>query len=279
MGTARMDADPAAGVVGTDGAVHGADGALRRRRQPAAELDRRQPDDDHHRDGLPRRPSAGRSAELKPTCDGRPKAAVAVNSLLPGRARPELRLGSWLGGGGGRRRRRRQAGGPEPRRAVAGSPRKRSASPPNEVPSSCIAMPAADRRRRSRRSARARPRSCGCGRPRCPTGRTPKSGGLMMLMMIRTTERMPRPATIALAATGSPTSLSEAADQHQADRRQRGDEQDDVDEAVRAPSIPRPLGSRPRSRPPPVNSRPNHLKMNMIRIRRFPIRRRSSRPG
>ncbi len=25
MGTARIDADPAAGVVGTDGAVHGAD--------------------------------------------------------------------------------------------------------------------------------------------------------------------------------------------------------------------------------------------------------------
>ena len=37
-----------ASVCDRDGAVHGAE-ALRRRRQPAAELHRRQPDDDHHR--------------------------------------------------------------------------------------------------------------------------------------------------------------------------------------------------------------------------------------
>ena len=33
----------------------------------------------------------------------------------------------------------------------------------------------------------------------------------MMLMMIRTTDRIPRPATIALTATGRPASASEAA--------------------------------------------------------------------
>ena len=32
----------------------------------------------------------------------------------------------------------------------------------------------------------------------------------MMLMMIRTTDRIPRPATTALAATGRPTSVCEA---------------------------------------------------------------------
>ena len=51
---------PRRGVAGTDGAVHGAERPLRRRRQPAAELDRRQPDDDDHRDGLAGRAPARR---------------------------------------------------------------------------------------------------------------------------------------------------------------------------------------------------------------------------
>ena len=38
-----------------------------------------------------------------------------------------------------------------------------------------------------------------------------KSGGLMRLMTIRISERTPRPVTIALAATGRPTSESDAA--------------------------------------------------------------------
>ncbi len=44
------------GVVGTDGAVHGADGLYVADGSAAAELDRRQPDDDDHRHGLSRRP-------------------------------------------------------------------------------------------------------------------------------------------------------------------------------------------------------------------------------
>ena len=124
----------------TDGAVHGADGPLRRRRQPAAELDRRQPDDDHHRDGLTRRPPAGGSAELRGS-DGRPKAAVAVNLSSPGRCAPgscdygrspagrRWRRRRWLDGGGGGR-----AGPASRRRRGSGRPRRA-----NDVPSSCIA--------------------------------------------------------------------------------------------------------------------------------------------
>ena len=52
MGTARMDADPARGRGRARRRRPRRRGPLRRRRQPAAELDRGQPDDDHHRDGL-----------------------------------------------------------------------------------------------------------------------------------------------------------------------------------------------------------------------------------
>ena len=61
MGTARMDADPRRGVAGADGAVHGAERLYVADGQPAAELDRRQPDDDDHRDGLAGRPAARRA--------------------------------------------------------------------------------------------------------------------------------------------------------------------------------------------------------------------------
>ena len=49
MGTARIVADPGAGVCAADGSVHGVDRPLRRRRLAVPDLGRRQPDDDHHR--------------------------------------------------------------------------------------------------------------------------------------------------------------------------------------------------------------------------------------
>ena len=71
MGTARMDADPRRGVTAHGRGRPRRRGALRRRRQPAAELDRGQPDDDDHRDGLtggaPGRRPAGLSRMLRDT--------------------------------------------------------------------------------------------------------------------------------------------------------------------------------------------------------------------
>ncbi len=61
MGTARMDADPGARRGRHRRRGPRRRGPLRGRRQPAAELDRRQPDDDHHRDGLPGRAAGSRT--------------------------------------------------------------------------------------------------------------------------------------------------------------------------------------------------------------------------
>ena len=119
---------PRSGVVGTDGAVHGAEGLYVADGSLLPELDRRQPDDDHHRDGA-------RVAR---------RLADRVNSETAARRRPSLNLvrpgsrslprpsDAAAGADGGVAEAAGPAGGP-----IAQA--SRSPGSPNEVPSSCIA--------------------------------------------------------------------------------------------------------------------------------------------
>ena len=59
MGTARMTQTRRRASSRTDGAVHGAAGLYVADASLLPELGRGQPDDDHHRDGLARRPPTG----------------------------------------------------------------------------------------------------------------------------------------------------------------------------------------------------------------------------
>ena len=253
-------------------------GPLRRGRQPAAELDRRQPDDDHHRDGLTGRPPAAPIA-CRLSGDGRPEAAVAVEPLLPGRARvPKLRR---YGAGDSAAEAVEEAAEAEP--APGPSPR-RTAEAVGLVaegrPLLLHRQVATDGDRRRPRSTPARPRSSACGRCRCRTESAPKSGGLMMLMMIRMTERMPEAGDDRARGHG------------QADVALRGGQRAPAPIAA-STVMNRTMSMKPyepqafrvtsafdrmqvRRRWP---SRPNHLKMNMIRIRRIPETPRPSRPG
>src|SRR6476661_6601146 len=99
-----------------------------------------------------------------------------------------------------------------------------------------------------------------------PDRSAPKSGGLMMLMMIRTTDRTPRPATTALAATGRPTSASEALS---AARPTAATTVMNRTMSMK-PYEPQAFRDPSNAKPPTPAFRPNHLKMNMIRISAIP---------
>ena len=116
-------------------------GPLRRRRQPASELDRRQPDDDHHRDGLAGRHRPRRDARL--SRDGGPgpkRRPVGRRFNLSSRARAGPRFLSRAGASAGGP----TAAGAGPTRRAAGAARGRDrggGSPPvapKVAPSSCI---------------------------------------------------------------------------------------------------------------------------------------------
>ena len=126
-------------------------GPLRRRRLAAAELDRRQPDDDHHRDGLPRLAPAGRHAcrERRRPPEGGRRHNLSSPGRCPG-ASPTL---PGPRGGGGRRGRRAVEAGRCGATADRRPADRRTRRPPPASPS-------------SRRRPRRRPRS-GRGTRRC----------------------------------------------------------------------------------------------------------------
>ena len=102
MSTARMGADPAESVDGPRRRRTRHRGPLRRRREPAAHLGRRQPDDDHHRDGLTgragharsdrRRAAARRRPSAPPASPGSRRRTIPALASRP-RNRPDLAVG------------------------------------------------------------------------------------------------------------------------------------------------------------------------------------------